>query len=104
MSKSKLESDFIMLVKESKLPEPTREYKFFPSRKWKFDFAYPEIKLAIELEGGIWIQGRHSRGSGMLKDMEKYNTATVNGWRILRYTTNNLGQSVDDIQAYMRTI
>lgn len=61
-------------------------------RKWRFDFAIPESKLAIEIEGGVWITGRHNRASGYLKDMEKYNTATVLGWRILRFTPEQIGK------------
>ena len=47
-------------------------------------------KIALEVEGGIWIQGRHSRGAGMLKDMEKYNAAAAAGWRLFRTTPKQL--------------
>ncbi len=64
-----------------------REYSFHPVRKWRFDFAVPAIKLGIEVEGGTWKGGRHSRGKGFEDDCEKYNTAVLLGWRILRFTT-----------------
>jgi len=66
------------------------EYKFHPARKWRFDYALPEIKLAIELDGGVWISGRHNRGSGFVKDMEKFNEAAILGWRVLRFTPKDV--------------
>jgi very-short-patch-repair endonuclease len=62
------------------------EYRFHPTRRWRFDFARPDIKLAIEIDGGIWTSGRHSRGKGMLADMEKGNQAVALGWQILHFT------------------
>lgn len=61
------------------------EHRFHEVRRWRFDFAWPDIKLAVEVEGGTFTNGRHSRGIGMRKDMEKYNTAQEMGWRVLRY-------------------
>lgn len=66
--------------------EPVREYKFHPSRKWRFDFAYPEQFIAIEVEGGIWIGGRHIHPLGFEKDCEKYNEAAKLGWKVYRIT------------------
>lgn len=61
------------------------EYRFHPVRKWRFDYAFPDIKLAIELDGGVWISGRHNRGVGYIKDMEKLNEAAILGWHVLRF-------------------
>lgn len=71
-----------------------KELQFIPSRKWRFDFAIlpqePPILLtrgvAIEIEGAVWTQGRHTRGKGFIADMEKYNHAALLGWRVLRFT------------------
>jgi very-short-patch-repair endonuclease len=68
------------------IPAPVREHRFDRGRMWRFDFAYPAMRIAVEIEGGLFIGGRHSRGAGMLKDMEKYNEATLLGWRVLRVT------------------
>lgn len=55
-------------------------------KDWRFDIAIPEHMIAIELDGGTWTNGRHSRGVGVISDMDKLNTATVHGWRVLRFT------------------
>lgn len=71
---------------------PQKEYKFHPSRKWRFDYCFPDKKIAIEIEGGVWTYGRHNRSSGYIKDMEKYNHAAILGYRILRFTPNQINE------------
>lgn len=68
------------------LISPVGEYRFHPVRRWRFDWAWPAQQIALEVEGGVFIRGRHSRGLGMVKDMEKYNAAAALGWRVLRVT------------------
>jgi len=70
------------------LPAPDLEHPFAKPRRWRFDLAWPAHKLAVEVEGGTWAGGRHSRGSGYELDVEKYNEATLLGWRVLRVTTH----------------
>jgi len=74
------------------------EHIFHPTRKWRFDFANPELKIAVEQEGGVWIFGRHNRGKGFLSDLEKYNAATIMGWRVLRYPPDKMMLAVEDIK------
>lgn len=74
------------------------EHKFHQKRKWKFDFANPKIKIAVEKEGGVWLIGRHNRGKGFLNDMEKYNEAAIMGWRVLRYPPDKILNAIHDIQ------
>lgn len=62
------------------------EHKFHPVRKWRMDYACPALKICIEIDGGIFIGGRHSRPIGMLKDNEKFNTAASMGWVVLKFT------------------
>lgn len=76
------------------LPVPAKEYRFWPGRAFRFDFAWVKEKIALEIEGGIWTQGRHSRGAGMRSDMEKYNMATAMGWRIFRFTPKDMADCV----------
>ncbi len=64
--------------------EYEREYKFHPERKWRSDF-FVRPDILIEVEGGVYVQGRHSRGSGFVLDCEKYNAATLLGFRVFRF-------------------
>lgn len=63
------------------------EYSFDPTRRWRFDFAWPEALVAVEVEGGTWAEGRHSRGSGFEADCVKYSEAAIQGWLVVRATT-----------------
>ncbi len=78
---------FIAACKAAGLPEPVTEWAFakaLRSRGWKFDYAWPELRVALEVEGGGWIGGRHNSGMGSLEDMEKYNTAIELGWFVVK--------------------
>lgn len=75
---------------ECNLPRPVTEYRFLDSRKYRFDFAWIPERVALEVEGGVWTRGAHGRGSGIIRDIEKYNLATCNGWRVLRVTPEEL--------------
>jgi very-short-patch-repair endonuclease len=84
MSKSAIEELFAVHCKAHGLT-PEREYRFHPDRKWRFDFCFPDRKCAVEIEGGIWTNGRHTRGSGFVADCEKYNAAAAMGWFVFRF-------------------
>ena len=66
--------------------------KITVGKDWRFDFSWPEYKLAVEIEGGVFVRGRHSRGAGFTKDCVKYNSAALKGWRVLRFTTQHVQQ------------
>ena len=66
-----------------------REYKFLHDRRFRFDLAIPGKMIALEWEGMIWRNGRHTRGKGYANDCKKYNLATMHGWKLLRYTTED---------------
>lgn len=67
-----------------------QEYKFHPTRKWRADFFITGTKILVEVEGGIWSGGRHTRGKGYLGDMEKYNEAAAMGYTVLRFSTEQV--------------
>jgi very-short-patch-repair endonuclease len=77
-----------LLLKAEKISGYDREYQFHHTRKWRFDFAWPLKMVAVEVEGGVWSNGRHTRGKGFIEDCIKYNEATVLGWKVLRVTTD----------------
>jgi hypothetical protein len=85
------------------LPKPEAEYRFHPERKWRFDYAWPNhFLIAVEIEGAIWTGGRHTRGSGFAKDMEKYNAAGKLGWRVFRFTPTELRKGI--AQSFMKEV
>ena len=68
--------------------EVVKELQFHPDRKWRFDYAFPSRKIAIEIDGAIWTLGRHNRPRGYLNDMENLNTAASMGWLVLRFSAD----------------
>jgi hypothetical protein len=93
------EEEFAWLCKLHRL-YPEREHIFCLDRKWRFDFAWPEQKIAVEIEGGtLFGKSRHSRGQGFVSDCRKYNTAALMGWRVLRFTTEMVksGCAIDSV-------
>ena len=81
---------FTTLCRSDWKEECVKELKFHPTRKWRFDYAIPAHKIAVEVEGGVWTGGRHTSPKGFLNDIEKYNTATLMGWRVFRTTPDEL--------------
>jgi len=84
-----LEDRFAAQVHACHLPKPEREFTFHPTRKWRFDFAWPEHKVAAEIDGGTMgpVRGRHVSPEGFERDAEKFNVAQAEGWRVFRYTS-----------------
>jgi very-short-patch-repair endonuclease len=86
------EQDLIMLsdLRALHLGVVEREYRFEPTRRWRFDFSIPKVKLAVEISGGIWSSGRHVRGKGYQADLTKTNTAVSMGWTVLNFSTEDV--------------
>lgn len=87
---SDLERELHAYITWTKLPEPVREFRFHPTRRWRFDFAWPSERLAVEVEGGLHDYGRHQRPESFERDAEKYNEAALLGWRVLRVTASHI--------------
>ena len=85
---SKAKSEIEMVLKHGGY-DYVKELKFHPSRKWRFDFAIESLRIAIEYEGIMSEKSRHTTISGMSRDCEKYNTAQLLGWKVLRFTGIN---------------
>ena len=69
------------------------EYRWHQTRKFRADFAWPDHKIILEVEGGLWVSGKHGRGSGIVKDIEKQNEAAAMGWLYLRCQPKELYQT-----------
>lgn len=76
-----------------------QEFQFNKDRRWRADFYLVGTNILIEVEGGIWSGGRHTRGKGYLGDMEKYNSATALGYSVYRYSTEQVksGLAIEEI-------
>ena len=81
---SRLERRFETLWKALGGPELEREFRFHPVRRWRADFAHLPSRTLIEIEGGIYVNGRHNRAAGFAADLEKYLEASLDGWRVMR--------------------
>lgn len=91
--KSKVEAtpDVFLRLLQERFPgrKIVKEHRFHPERKWRFDYAIPDLKIAVEVDGAVWTCGRHNRAAGYIADMEKLNTAASMGWLVLRFTTDD---------------
>jgi len=81
---SHLEDLLAFQLRAAGLPTPVRELAFAKPRRWRFDFCWPAHSLALEVDGGSWTGGRHTRGAGVAADCEKACEAAIRGWRVLR--------------------
>jgi very-short-patch-repair endonuclease len=95
MKKAQLEQRFLESWRRlfAHLPAPTMQYKFHATRKWRFDFSFIDQRLAVEIDGGAFIHGGHSRGAQQQKDYEKMNNAVKLGWRVLRFNTKDMADA-----------
>jgi len=88
------------------LPAPTPELYFAKPRRWRFDFAWEPQRLAVEVDGAVFTGGRHTRGTGYEKDIEKYAEALCRGWRVLRVTTGMVrdGRALGYLERLLREV
>ncbi len=101
-----LELDLLAQIKLAGLPEPEREARWHPARRWRFDMLWRDRMIAAEVEGGTWLAGggRHNRGRGYEEDCAKYNEAMLMGYRVLRFTRDAIedGSAVATLERALR--
>jgi very-short-patch-repair endonuclease len=85
VSKSDLEDTLAFQLDALGLTGYVREYQAIKGRKFRFDFAWLEHRLLVEVNGGTYTKGAHSTGQGIARDYEKANLATLDGWRVLMF-------------------
>lgn len=104
MSQSELEDRFVFLWRQlaATQPQPEREVRFHPKRKWRFDFAWPAYRVAVEIQGGIFARGGHFRPMQYQEDCIKHNAAVSLGWRLLWYTPKDLDRHPNAIVRQIR--
>ena len=98
------EAAFLLQCQAHRLPMPSREYPFHHKRRWRFDFAWLDRKVAVEIEGGVWTRGRHVRALGYQGDCEKYNEAALDGWTVIRATPAQVdsGQAIEWVKRALK--
>ena len=96
MKQSHLEAEFALHLKAYRLTGFKTEYQFCDERRWRFDFAIPDpdIMLAVEIEGGTRNKSRHTSFDGFHNDCDKYNTAALMGWIVLRFDSKHVNSGV----------
>jgi hypothetical protein len=86
--RDELERALLAQIKMAGLPIPTREYKAIPNRRFRWDMAWIEPRILLEVQGAIWVKGGHSTGRGITRDCEKLNLASMAGWHCFAVTSD----------------
>lgn len=97
------EDIFARQVMAQGMPEPVRELLFHDEKKWRFDFAWPEMLLAVEINGAVHARGRHARGRGLENDYRKLGEAAVQGWTVYQCSTGMVksGEAIEVVSRIM---
>lgn len=101
MKASNKEDEIFEFIVDNGFPVPERQYTAIPNRRYKIDFCWPEYQLCLEVEGGVWTQGRHIQPGGFIKDMEKYNLLSYYGWTLFRVTPSHIRASKKNPLPYL---
>lgn len=94
MAKNPFLSILVASIKQERLPTPVLEYRFHSIRRWRFDLAFPDRLVAVEIHGAVYSFGHHTRGRGFEDDREKANEAQIMGWRVLEYSTGQVKKGI----------
>ena len=104
MNKQGLKKAFEWICKANKIELDETEHRFHPPRRWRADYAWPDKKLLVELEGGVFIKSRHTSPIGFINDCDKYNQAELDGWTLLRYTVEHLDKRPKEIAGQIKEV
>lgn len=88
-ARRKVEDRLLLQIKAWRLPTPAREVRFHPTRRWRFDLAWEEFRLAVEVDGITYRQdaaGRHQQARGFENDRAKDLAARELGWDVMHVT------------------
>lgn len=98
--------DFAVQCRAAGLPAPVAEWRFAAPRRWRFDYCWPASMLALEVDGGVFMGGRHTRGVGFMKDCEKLAHAAILGWRVMRVTPQHIasGEAISWVEQALRGV
>ena len=104
--KSELEATLAFQIRVAGLPRPIQQFTPIPGRKLAFDFGFPDWRLLVEVQGGIWTSGKHGRGSGIIKDQDKLNLAVLNQFFTLQFSVNQIedGSALMVIRQALKTL
>ena len=102
MPASELEKTLLFQVHNCHIPVPETEWKAVAGRKFRWDLAWPEFHLLVEIQGGTWGKGAHSTGSGLHRDYEKLNLATLAGFQCFMFDSDMVksGQAINTIKDF----
>ena len=100
---NKLAAEFEQVWRALGGPVLDTEVQFAVGRKWRMDYCHLASRTAIEIEGGVWSKGRHTRPQGFLNDCEKYNNAALLGYTVFRLATGMMDtKNVQPIIDYVK--
>jgi very-short-patch-repair endonuclease len=105
VSKSELEELLAFQIRAAELPEPEREYRFYPERRFRADFAFPKHKVLVEIHGGLYVpRSGHRTAKGVLRDMTKSNLAALGGWMYLQFSAKQVqdGSALNIIETVLK--
>ena len=97
--KNDYKARFLRDLSSAGIPAPQTEHRFHPERKWRLDYAYPDLRIAIEYQGGNFSRGKggHSSVAGLMRDYEKFTEASLLGWTLILIDAASVrsGQAVE---------
>lgn len=104
--RNKWQDAYALQIKQAGLPEPVPEWQAIEGRKFRWDFAWPECGILVEIQGGIWSRGKsgHSTGAGINRDCMKGNLANIQGFCCLSFTSDMIrdGTALEQTREVLR--